>query len=486
VETQGENSTYWRGRYWRGQVSAAFGFVLLFGVVLYFVARDIGFLLIAGAAVAFPIWLVIVSWLGLNSPKPGAPPQSSWRGWLLSAIGFVAAFLVGAWPRGGEPFRWQILLLLAPVVVAATARTLYDWRERQSRPIGLFPAPLARISLEGWLVQITSYAIGFTAAVAAAACFSGWTPRVAAYATAALIGKLAVDFIPAQPPPLNDRILSRALLRMTVVSVLWWGLPWAVLAAGFFHVQNGGDAHVEAAVRESIPVVSHVAIAVVLVFALLTMVVFLRQPRADAAWQASFRHEQGALLPADWVRLYWSVFLLALAAYLSAFIPFWRSDGDRFGVETWTCAKVDEYWELAWIGKAGVHIEAYGEAGTISFFNISCVPRADGRTCEYDDAGWDQVEFVVHGRDGFDTTVAFSRKSAGVDEEFRHHANVSGALATEILWALHNGKSADMTIRAPRGRLLYAKHIELRGYTEAFDACVPHWRKEYEQQRAGR
>jgi hypothetical protein len=301
---------------------------------------------------------------------------------------------------------------------------------------------------------------------------------VAAYVSAALLAKLTVDFLFTKAAPLNDRALSAALMRMTVISPLWWGLPWGLLIAGHLAtIDHQRGAPIAQSIVENLSVAYHVAIATVFVFAAVTAVAFLRESRADRAWASANVEDDAGMSPGDWARLYGGVLALSLAAYAVVFVPFWSSDEDRFGVETWTCARVDDRWTLGWIAKEGIKIRVHGY---IDLFNISCVPHASRGGCDYDDEGWDEVETVVHGKDGYRTVVTFNRKSAGVKADLRHHADLYGEIANEFLWALYNGERAEMNIKAPRGRLLYTLRMDLRGYNKAFNACRAHWLKEIE------
>jgi hypothetical protein len=471
----GEGSRHWRGRYWRDQARTALGLTVLVGIVLAFAARDLGFILIASAAVAFPIWLVTESWLALGPQEPDAPLHGFWRGRLAGALPVIVGFAIGmSFYR--ERLEWQVLLILAPMLTGVAVRALYAWRDAKSRPIGLLTASFARISYDGACAHFASYAIALAAGVAAAAQFDDMLPRAVAYACAVLLGKLAADFVFTKPAPLDDRTLSGALMRMTVLSPLWWGVPWGAFAAGFFFAfRPNFKGPVAALILDVLPILCHVAIAVVFVLAAVTAVAYFRTSHADKAWDASRAEEERALRPADWARLYAGVLALALTGYALVFVPFWRSDEDYFGVETWTCARVDDRWTLGWLAKDGIEIKVHDY---IDLSDISCVPQKDGRGCEYDEDGWEEIEIVVHGKDGFRTSVVFNRQSEGVRADLRHHAYVFGELGNEILWALYNGAFAELKVKAPGGRLLYTRRIDLTGYNNAFKACIARWREE--------
>lgn len=476
METAGAGSRYWRGQYWRGHARAAFGVTLLAGIALAFLARDHRFILIACGVVAVPIWLVTESWLALDAREPSGTLRDFWRDRLFGTLPVLVGFMAGFLSYNRDGWNWDVLPVAVPVFIGVVARTVYAWREAQSRPVGLLTTRFDRTSAGGIAAHFASYVFALAAALAASAPFGDFSSRTAAYVGAGLLAKLAADFVFTKPAPLDDRTLSGALTRMTVLSPLWWGLPWGVLIAGYFFIlEDDPRWPITSVIGDNLPIVSHVLIAVVLVFAAVTAVAYFRESRIDSAWGAASPEQEGELRPADWARLYWGVLALALAGYTFAFVPFWRSDEEDFGVETWTCARVEDGWTLGWIAKAGINIKV---RGYIFLFNISCVPRNDGSGCDYDDEGWDAVDIVVTGKDGFRTTVAFDRKSEGVNADSLHHADVYGNLGNEILWALYNGKSADMSIKAPRGRLLYTKHIDLSGYNKALDACRARWRQE--------
>lgn len=474
--TPEEHPRPWRGQYWRGQVQAALGIAALAGVGLAFLERDLGFILMASAAVAFPVWLVVESWLALGPQQLQVDMRSLWRNRLVFAVTVIVGAAVGMLSNNRTRSNLEGLLFLLPVLIGFAARALYVWRDAQVRPIGLLKASFARISYAGALAHFASYVIALAAGLAAAAQFEGWLLRAVAYACAAILAKLAADFVFTKPAPLDDRSLSAALVRLTVISPLWWGFPWGVLIAGHFFV--GEDRQpwpILSVILDQLPIVYHVTIATVFVFAATTAVAFLRESRSDRAWASALSEEDGGLRPADWVRLYAGVLALALAAYAFVFTPFWRSDEDNFGVETWTCARVDKKWTLGWIAKEGIAIKVHGY---IELFNISCVPRADGRGCEYDREGWDEIETVVQGKDGFLTTVTFNRKSEGVSTGYRHHGYLYGSLGNEFVLALSGGKSAEMKIKAPRGRLLYTVRMDLSGYDKSLKACRARWLEE--------
>jgi hypothetical protein len=328
------------------------------------------------------------------------------------------------------------------------------------------------VSWEGAFVHFAGYVLALAAAIASAGLLDGWSARTAGFVGGAVVGKLVADFMFAQPAPLGDARLSHALMRMTVLSPLWWGLPWGLLAAGYFHILENGRSTF---FTSGLPVVYHVVIAVVFVFAAMTAVAFAQEYKE---WGRSFPENEaaeGLQSPAAWTGFFAAVTALALVGYGIVHVPFWRSDKEIFGVETWTCAKDDGKWTLGWIPKTGVQITV---RGYIDLFNISCVPRKDGKGCDYDDAGWDQIDIVVHGKDGFDTKVSFDRKSDGVIATLRHHADIYGALGREILLALYNGKAAELKIHAPGRRLLYTQRVDLTGYNSGLETCSAHWRQE--------
>lgn len=465
-------SRYWRGRYWGEQARIAFGVVVVAGIVLAFLVPDHRFILIAAALVAVPVWLAVKSWLALDASDADGLPAGFWRQRLIGVIAVVGAFSISFFSRGIE---WETALLPVAVLIGAMAWALYAWRDALGRPVGWLTATFERVSVEGAFVHLAGYMLALAAALAASTCFDGFAARSAAYIGAGLTAKLVADFVFATSAPLGDRTLAAALARMTVLSPLWWGLPWGVLIAGcLVATQDQPQWEIMALITSNLPVIWHVMIATVLVFAAVTTVAMIRETRIDRAWAAGQPDDERTLRPSDWAMLHWGVIALALTAYTVVFVPFWRSDAEEFGVETWTCAKEDGRWTLGWIAEAGINIKVHGY---VRLFNISCVPGADGR-CDYDEEGWDEIVTTVHGKDGYRTTVAINRASKDVVADLMHHAGVYGQLGNEFVWALYNGNWAELSIKAPRGRLLYTKRMDLRGYARAFNACRARWQEE--------
>jgi hypothetical protein len=369
------------------------------------------------------------------------------------------------------------------MLFAVVMRAVYVWRDAYSRRLGVFPAHRSRISAAAITMHLAGYVLAFTAGLLAAAHAGNWSQRMTAYIGAALITKFIVDLLVAPSPPLDDRSQTRALTRMTVLSPLLWGVPWGLLIAGYFIAMEGRSVLAEQLLAgNSLSLLANIAVATTLIFAATTIVVFVSEPAADKTWAASTPVPDGALRPIDWAMLYWAVLAGAVALLTIVFSPREPSDDELFGVDKWTCAKKESKWTLARLSNGNFDIRIRGRY--VSLFNVSCVPEGDGRGCKYDDAGWDEVLFVVHGQDGFDTTVKFNRASKGVNSDYRHHADIFDDLANEIIIALTGGKSVDVTVRAPRRRDLYTKHIDLAGYEKALDVCVAHWWREYELEAA--
>jgi hypothetical protein len=409
VEEESQTSTFWRGRYWRERATSVFLGIGLAGVGLAFLVREVQYNLLAGAAVLLPTWWVVESWLGLHAREIYEAKSTFWFRQLTFALLAVVTFAFGVFYRRAD---WDAdsLVIVAPMFAALIVRTIYLWRDLHGRSFGVFRAPASRFSGGAIFAHLAGYAVALAAGFAAASYAGDWLSRLAAYAGAVMFGKLAIDLLVASPPPLDDRSLTSALTRMTVASPLLWGVPWALLVAGYFMgVEERGVWSLEQFAEDYTLTLANVVIAVVLIFAVATAAVFVFEPRADKTWAKAAPADDDALRPADWARLYWVVLFLTAAGLAVTFVPRERSDDEVFGVDKWTCAKKDGRWTLARLSNGNFDIRIRGRY--IDLFNVSCVPRKDGSGCQYDDEGWDEVEFVVHGRDGFDTAVKFNRTS---------------------------------------------------------------------------
>lgn len=469
-------STFWRGRYWRGRATTAFVIIALIGAGLAFLSRELHYFLLGGAAVLLPAWWVVESWLGLQSREPYESLRTFWLQQFVMIATAAGVFTFNLLSRGDD-WDWNRFDFFAVMLFAVLMRAVYIWRDAHSRRLGVFPAYRSRISTAAVTLHFVGYVLAFTAGLVAAGYVGDWSQRMTAYVGAVLITKFMVDLLVAPSPPLDDRSQTRALTRMTVLSPLLWGVPWGLLIAGYFMAIDGGSLLAEQLLAgNGILMMLNIAVATTFVFAVATIVVFVLEPSADKNWAASTPVGDGELRPIDWAMLYWAVLAGALALLTIVFSPREPSDDEIFGVDKWTCAKKEDKWTLARLSNGNFDIRVRGRY--IHVFNVSCVPDVDGKMCEYDDEGWDEVDFLIHGNDGFDTTAKFSRKSKGVNANYRHHADVYDELANEILLALYGGKSADITVKAAKGRVLYTKRIDLTGYDKALDACAARWRKE--------
>ena len=163
------------------------------------------------------------------------------------------------------------------------------------------------------------------------------------------------------------------------------------------------------------------------------------------------------------------VVCLSVAAGLWVFEPIGPGARELFGVETWKCAKDEDDYRLGWIAEEGVHITNH--RGAFDFFNMSCVPRDKFRGgCKYDKEGWDEVIFAVTGPGGV-KRVSFKHKGPDV-----HWGGLYGETALALLNALYEGSSAELTVKAPKGRVMYVRTIDLKGFRPELDRCIAHWR----------
>lgn len=463
-------------------MTTAFFVVGVFGAALAFLFREPHYFLLGGAAVLLPAWWAVESWLGLHLREPYESSRTFWAQQFVMIATVVAVFTFNLLSRGGK-WEWDSFDFVAVMVLAVLIHAIYTWRDVRSRRLGIFPAHRSRISASAIIHHLLGYAAALVGGFVAAAHVDDWSLRITAYIGAALVAKFVVDLLTAPSPPLEDASQTRALTRMAVLSPLLWGLPWGLLIVGYFIAMDSRGFFIEHLFAENrIFLVLNIAIATTFIFAAATSIVFVSEPAVDKNWATQTPTPDGALRPVDWAMLYWAVLAGAAALLTIVFTPREPSDEQLFGVEKWTCAKQNDMWMLAWLSRSdGLKIKV---GGYIAMSDVSCVPNKDGKSCKNDGEGWEEVEFVVHGNDGFDTTVKFDRKSKNVQTIFRNDADVYGDLANEIVVAMSNGKSADITVRASRGRVLYTKHMDLKGYDNALKRCTAQWRREYELEQA--
>jgi hypothetical protein len=149
-----EGPRYWRGQYWRGQVRTALGVTLLLGVALAFLARDLGFLLIACAVVVIPVWLVISSWLALDAQQPGTTWRGFWRERFLAAAPIIIGFVAGIAYYGRGELDWDDLRIAAPVLIGVVVRAPTFGARRRIDPSAYWRRGLREFPSRGPLLTL--------------------------------------------------------------------------------------------------------------------------------------------------------------------------------------------------------------------------------------------------------------------------------------------------------------------------------------------
>lgn len=455
--------------------TAAFVVGALLFALIYFV-RPVMFLVMPALIGIIPVWMVIGHWVGWRAREPAETSSDVFIGAVAFVVAAVVAVMVGR-----DPDEWFPIV----PVVAAIASTLaivqfaYEWRARRYANDG----PIARFSRKAAAGHFAGYAFGLTLGIAAAIVVrtrfeleDEWFWSGSAYGIAFAFGKLFADMLTPVPARFRMPTLSGALIRMTVVSPLWWGLPWGIAYAGYAVFSFPMWLSWEFMLREAVLRTLHVAAAVTLVFAALTILVyaqelFLKRPSNAMAVAPAAQDAAG-----DWARMFWGLVLVSIAAGLWIYEPVSPSSRELFGVETWKCAKEEDDYNLGWIGSEGVHITIH--RGTVDFFNLTCIPRDTFRGgCKYDKEVWDEVTFTITGPSGA-KSVSFKRDSADM-----HRGVLHGKTASELLDAFYKGTSADLIVKAPKGRVMYVRPINLNGFRVELDKCVLHWRRSSSPQR---
>lgn len=436
--------------------------------VLYF-ARPATFLLIPALTVLVPIVVVTTHWLGLNVQQVQSF-RSIASGILIATVAGVAGPM-----SARDPDEWVPIVPVTAVAVV-TIFSVYAIYARRALAYDIDGA-VERLSVDGLRAHFTGYVAGLAAAIGAATIVETqltisdkWPWSGAAFGIAFALGKLVADLVSPRPSPFRQASMSGALLRMTALSPLLWGLPWGIAYAGYdfvtFNSMRGGASWYDA--ESILSSVLHVAVAVTLVFAGLTILTFAQELFVFRRAQHDGKEE--AFSSGDWARLFLGVLLLSFTAGLLIFRPLGPSHRELFGTETWRCARDGDEYKLGWIAREGVHIT--NVRGGFDFFNMSCVPRSKLRGgCKYDDDGWDEVVIAISGPTT-SKTVTFNRR----DPDMKY-GGLYGNSALALLDALYQGSSAQMTIKAPKGRVLYVLQIDLKGFRPELDKCIAQWSK---------
>jgi hypothetical protein len=410
---------------------------------------------------------------------------------VAGVVGFVTSYLNDRGPVQAirMPSRDEFIFvagLIGLIIYVFLVSRIYDWR-RARRASGYgdgVEGDVERVSILGGLHHVAGYLVGFAMGTAASIQLDNVWLRLATFIVAFLAGKLLMDVTAPSYRNLARHGVPQALMRMAVVSPVWWGLPWALVLGGGWVVIGVHDAlsspyylkwMVETALLPFLVVVTagFSVIALVAVAGdLLEGQLFQPSGDVDDGWSRG-----------DWMRAYICVAISAGLAlsYMVKPLPKWGSE--LYGLETWTCAERDGEYAVGWVPRAGVHITVHDTR--VELFDASCVPRRDGDGCDYDDAGWDRLTFSFQGADGPDE-ISFTRGEVDVPTGYRHHADLLVHAAYEVVTRLQRNRSFTLHIIAPKARELYALNVSLAGFNKAYDTCAVRWREQARQMQAGR
>lgn len=227
--------------------------------------------LMALALAALFALLAVPSWVGVEARYP--IPTLSRELWhyasalALPVAGFGLVYLV--WSKG----QLEALNVAPVVALGAVVFAVYRWH-------GL-AAALARVRGAGagmtvwerlwrhYLGYFAGLAAGGTAVLASGAPRE-WPLSLSLFLGSFLIIKLVIDMTLPQPT-LPSRRLSASLFAMTLMSPVWFGLPWgAALTAVSVLFGLSLNLSLEAAIDDSAMILAYVTGASVVVFAALT------------------------------------------------------------------------------------------------------------------------------------------------------------------------------------------------------------------------
>lgn len=435
--------------------------------------------------------------VGVGVYVPHASIEAMYLGTALGGIGIVLFAWLSAFrppsPRQNPPSARIRITLIAVLIIAVAALIALivtghaNGRDFESWPI-TFTVILVyqiylqrlrrteRVAGDGWpsLETTARHLIGYLIAVAGSLVAAslaldrlGFGVALLSYPIVFALTKLACDQLFAPPIRLIPSRLSTLLRNMTVISPFWWGLPWGLANYAFQVLLDAPHTrHLEWALIRNLPELYHVAIAAVLACAALTLIAALIET-------LTFRPGNEPTSNRDLA--FYLVTTLAMASFALAYEPWW-SLADSFGKEKWTCAEEgDEAGRIGWISDSG-GVDIFISAPTeLEFFALTCMPNAEADTC-WVEGGWDRVSVTINSPSGVQT-LSFDRDTPGILGTAMHHAHLTGDLARSFIDAFRNGTSADISVYHAQRGLLYARHVDLKGFSRALDICAARWRR---------
>lgn len=177
------------------------------------------------AGAAFLAYFAVPAWIGVGPVYPtpsllaGIAQQIASFG--LPMVGVLLVYVVLT--KGAL----DIVSMAPGLIAGALVYSAYQWRytqEAQRRIRG----ESAAMPLIGRLWRhYLGYVIGIGAALVATSFVDvvAVVPAMSTFAAAFLVGKAAVDLSLPQPP-LGATRVSAALLQLTLISPIWFGVPW--------------------------------------------------------------------------------------------------------------------------------------------------------------------------------------------------------------------------------------------------------------------
>jgi hypothetical protein len=252
----------------RARAGTASTAVLIAGVVAMFLFGR--WELVVFAAMAFVAYFAVPSWVGVAPvfpmPSLGGALIQYVAGFGLPMVGVLLIYLVLT--KGSSD-----LLSMAPGLAAgAITYSIYQWRyarDAQRRIRG----EAAGMSLPSRLWRhYLAYAVGIGAGVGATLPLdpASMTLAISVFAAAFLTAKAAVDFSLPQPALAAERV-SAALLQLTLMSPIWFGLPWGGVYIVMEAIALDG-AGFPLPVVARLPMLIEACVACVVVFAATTVV----------------------------------------------------------------------------------------------------------------------------------------------------------------------------------------------------------------------
>lgn len=244
--------------------------VLIAAIAGAFLTRDMGLSAVAAAAVLAQF--AIPNWVGV---EPQFPVPSIWAAvseHLLSfgvpMVGVLLLYFVLT--RGDLDF----LGMIPVAVLGALVYSLYRWRHlgisltrvRGAAARMPFGDRLWRHYL-GYAAGLTAGALGVALTAEAQSSMLG----AGSFGGAFLIVKALVDLSFSQPPLKAER-LSGAAVQLTLMSPIWFGLPWGAALTGVMAAAEISSRPFAPAVAENAIVVVYMTVASVVVFTSIVMV----------------------------------------------------------------------------------------------------------------------------------------------------------------------------------------------------------------------